>query len=172
MIENLIERLIASLDANTAAHERSADALRGASSAVAAKPKAAAAKEDEPAKEEAPARKPKAEASEKPKAEKPAAEKPAAGRRAKALTLDDVKAEFGKYLDPSHIKDEDDYEAEKEARTDKVVAIFEEFGVNKITKLDPADYPRALKLLNEVIEKGKANFAGDEDADEDDDPLG
>ena len=162
MLEDLMKELIAELRENTAALKES-NAVRGKALEKADALTTAKGKTEEPAE------KPTKAAAEKPT--KAAAEKPA--RRTKAVTFDQLKAKFASYLDPSEIEDEDEYDEEKDARTEKVLALFEEFGVAKITQLKEEDFPRAMKLVEELIEKGHVNFAADQDEDEqDDDPLG
>lgn len=170
MLEDLMKELIAELRENTAALKE-ASAIRGK---ALEKAEALTVGKASPAKAEEAPEKPAKPAAEKPasKPAKPAADKPA--RRAKTVTFDQLKAKFASYLDPHEIEDEDEYEAEKDARTEKVLAIFEEFGAAKITQLKDEDYPRAMKLIEEMIEKGYVNFAADQDGEEDeeDDPLG
>lgn len=141
MADGAMERLIASLDANTAALnkmiEMSGGKAAGASSA-------------------------KASSESKPASGAKASTGKAGGK--KKTTVDDIAEAFGAYLG---IKDK----AEREVRKANVKAIVDHFGVAKATEIDADDFDQALAFLQQYIDGEEPDFGDGDGGDEGDEAL-
>jgi len=155
MIEALLERHIAALEANTAAIL--AATSNGVAAAPAAKKEAAPAEKQKPA-EPAPA---KAEKSAKPATEKKSAKQ-------KDPTEADILKVFGDYLDVPASEDAEEDQAEEARRKDFVMSVLAEVGATRVREIKPEDRARAIQFIKDKIEGKDVNFGADGDEEDDD----
>lgn len=145
-LEKLLTDLIAALEANTTATEEQNAKLASMMGAKAAD-KPAAKQADKPA--DKPAAKP--------------AEKPAAGKKAapKAVTADDIAKAAGEYMKAG----DDDDRAQAKANVKRIVEYFES---DRLTNIDPEDFPEVLSMLKTFAagDEPEALAGGDEEGED------
>ena len=144
-IESLISDLISALKDNTEALESHTALLKGGI----AKKKPAS---EPDADDDAPKKAPKKVAKEQKVVKKPA--------KKAALTLDDVKAAFGKYL---AVEDKEEL-ANRKSNVGEILASFK---VKQVRDLVDDQFEEALELVTEYADQAEA--ADDDDGDDGDD---